>query len=215
MSPQLRKPEHVADSLLRRVELAKIARRLRKRLALAQFKTEYGSTTQRPDSYISLSLSLEPDPSSQANGCCSIYWKRTLLTSFEDIPPCGSKRYRRFLTKRFGNRSRENTEECARPSYIEQFHLTRNASFIRQSTSPTLATLTNDDNFATVPSFDAISMRPLFLNRTLSTPSDKDNKQGSIPSLIQPGEGNLPPIAILEECFDLADFIYDIPVNPV
>ncbi|KAM6513373.1 hypothetical protein FALCPG4_015801 [Fusarium falciforme] len=42
MLPQQKKPEDVVDSVLRRAELAKIARRLQNRLALAQFKTDHG-----------------------------------------------------------------------------------------------------------------------------------------------------------------------------
>ncbi|KAI5455932.1 hypothetical protein BGZ63DRAFT_429536 [Mariannaea sp. PMI_226] len=42
MSSQLRKPEDVVDSRLRREELAKTARRLWNCLALAQFKAQHG-----------------------------------------------------------------------------------------------------------------------------------------------------------------------------
>ncbi|KAI1180983.1 hypothetical protein F4777DRAFT_181630 [Nemania sp. FL0916] len=41
-SPVKKQPEAVADKVLKRVEVSKIARRLRGRLALAQFKTKHG-----------------------------------------------------------------------------------------------------------------------------------------------------------------------------
>ncbi|TDZ18335.1 hypothetical protein Cob_v008753 [Colletotrichum orbiculare MAFF 240422] len=41
-SPEKQQPEEVADKVLKRAEVSKIARRLQNRLALAQFKTKHG-----------------------------------------------------------------------------------------------------------------------------------------------------------------------------
>ncbi|PHH72483.1 hypothetical protein CDD83_4940 [Cordyceps sp. RAO-2017] len=41
-SPWKKQPEDVVDSVLKRAQVSKIARRLQNRLALAQFKTKHG-----------------------------------------------------------------------------------------------------------------------------------------------------------------------------
>ncbi|KAH6870892.1 hypothetical protein B0T10DRAFT_417951 [Thelonectria olida] len=170
-------------------------------------------TTQLPYSYALPSLSHEPDPSSHVNGYTN-HRKRTLFTSFEESPSSPSKRSRRSLTanKPFGD-CWEGSEESARLSDIEQSHHRRITSLVQHSPSPSPAAPADDD-FPSIRFFNPPNIRPPLMAMSPSTPLQKNNMLGSIPSIIPPDDGK-PFATTPDQCFDLADFINETPVGPV